>query len=311
MTEPQPSNSAEQSPTYSKIAVIPTVLGLVILFIVLLFPWDSLARRVAWEISIASGANVAISTLAPSLTARGPVLRARDVVIEHPAIDRLKIQELEIAPRELIGWLTGKPRLRLWTTTELGKIDGLLGLGETPNFVGSLSRIELSRLPLRLGYSGLKLAGQLDGEADITLDPKGTLRGRMTFRSTNLVLSSALPPIEISFQNAEGVIELLESGATRIESLKVESELLEGQLSGEVGLAHHSQSPPIDLNVDMQIIDADLQRLALSAGFPVSLDGRLNVRVRGTLDAPEFDGDGSQRNTQLRSNRRARARKNR
>ena len=311
MTDSPPAISSREPQTFSKPVLVAAVVGLVLFFIVLLFPWDSLARRVAWEISTASGGHVTISTLAPAITTRGPVLRARNVVIEHPAVDHLRLSELEIAPRQFLGWLTGTPSLRVWTTTELGEIDGVLRLGESTGFVGNLSRVELARLPLRLDASDVNLDGQLDGTADITLDPAGTLRGRMTFHSTSLVVTSGLLPIALAFEKAEGVIVILESGATRIEALRVESEILEGDLSGEIGLAHHSQSPPIDLNVDLRILDPGLRQLAPAAGIPISDTGQLKLRVRGTLDAPDFGERAGPVTTKTRASRRARARNSR
>jgi type II secretion system protein N len=293
--------------------LIAAIVGLVLFFTVLLFPWDSLARRVAWEISTASGGQVTISTLSPAITPRGPVLRAREVVIEHPALDRLRLSELEIAPRQLVGWLTGAPSLRIWTITELGQIDGVLGLGESMSFVGKLTGIELARLPLRLAASDVQLGGQLDGTADITLDPEGTLRGQMSFLSTSLVVTSGLLPTALSFEKAEGVVEILENGATRIKSLRLEGESLEGEISGEIGLSHHSQSPPIDLEVDLRVVDPGLRQLALAAGIPISRDGRLKLRVGGRLAAPDFgDGLGRAANAtpKTRASRHARNRKN-
>jgi type II secretion system protein N len=178
-------------------------------------------------------------------------------------------------------------------------------------FVGTLSQIELARLPLRLDASDVKLAGQLDGTSDITLDPKGTLRGRMTFHSTSLVVTSGLLPSELAFDKVEGIIEILENGATRIEALRVEGETLEGDLSGEIGLAHHSQSPPIDLNVDLRILDPGLRQIASAAGVPISRDGQLKLRVLGTLDAPKFGAGAGPVTTKARESRRARTRKSR
>jgi len=311
VTESPPSISSRGPQTLSKPVLIVAVVGLFLFFIALLFPWDSLARRVAWEISTASGGHVTISTLAPAVTARGPVLRARDVVIEHRSIDRLQLSELQIAPRQLVGWLTGTPSVRVWAATELGEIDGVLSFGDSAGYVGNMSRIELARLPLRLDASGVKLAGQLDGTADITLDPKGTLGGRMTFHSTSLVVTSALLPVELAFTKAEGVIVILENGATRLEALRVEGEILEGDLSGEIGLAHHSQSPPIDLSVDVRILDPRLRQLAADAGIPISHDGQLKLRVQGTLDAPSFGEGLAPETTKARASQRARPPKSR
>jgi type II secretion system protein N len=279
--------------TLPSFIAIPIVIILILAFILLGFPWDSLARRVAAEISAASGSTVSIENLAPALTARGPVLRARDVVIEHPAVDRVRLLELEIAVRWSTSWFMGEPALRIWADTELGLIDGILGLGDTSSFIGRVSQVELSRLPLRLDASGLRISGRLDADADVALDPNGTLSGRVAFLSPSLVVESNGLPMAIPFSRAEGVIVILDSGATQIESVMLEGELLEGRLSGEIGLVHHSQAPPIDLEAEFRIINPMLRQLAPGVGIPMSPNGEISVRVRGTLDAPEIESQST------------------
>ncbi len=278
----------------SRWAFLPTALSiplaalLVLIFVAILFPWDSLGRRIAWEISRVSGARVDVSNLAPALTARGPVLRARDVTIEHPAIDQVRLYELEIAPRFSTSWFGGQPTLRLWAQSGLGNADGVLRLGGEPTFVGSVSEVELARLPLRLDSSGVRFEGTLSVDADVALDPNGTLRGMLVFESQSLRMQTDQLPLEIRFTHAKGTIEILESGATRIDSVVVKGELVEAELSGEIGLVHLSQSPPIDFTAHIRIVDATLRRLAPGAGLMLSSSGEADVRVSGTLDAPDI-----------------------
>ncbi len=309
MTEPKPPMIRSGPRTLPRFVAFPIVIGLILAFIFVGFPWDSLARRVATEISVASGSSVSIKNLAPAVTARGLVLRARDVVIEHPAVDRVRLLELEIAPQWSMSWFMGEPALRIWADTELGLIDGVLGLGETSSFVGRVSQVELSRLPLRLDASGVRISGQLDADVNVALDPTGTLSGRVAFLSPSLVVESNQLPMAIPFSRAEGVIVILENGATQIESVKLEGQLLEGKLSGEIGLVHHSQTPPIDLKAEFHIVNPMLRQLAPSVGIPVSSNGEINIRIRGTLDAPEIES-WSPRNVSKAGppNRRSRSR---
>jgi type II secretion system protein N len=273
----------------SKPIGIPIAILLTLGFIILLFPWDSLSRRVAWEISAAVGSHVSIELLAPAVTARGPVLRARDVLIEHPAVDRVHLRELEIAPRWSSSWIQGEPKLRIWADSELGLIDGVLELGAAPSFVGSISRVELASLPLRLDASGVGVVGQIHADAEIALDPNGTLHGRVVFESPSLLLEADQLPMPIPLTQAKGVIVILEDGATQIESASFEGELIEGQLSGNIGLVHSSQSPPIDLNAKIRIVDPLLRQLAAGSGLSISPNGELSMHVSGTLAAPEIE----------------------
>ncbi len=268
--------------------MIPLAGLITLVFIAILFPWDAIGRRLAFEIGAASGARVSLEDLAPSVTARGPVLRARNVVIEHPSVHALRVAVLEVAPRLSTSWFRGEPRLRIYADSELGVVDGVLLLGPAPAFDGHVERVAIERLPLRLDASGMKVAGELGAEADVALDPGGTLRGRVDFDSSALRFEASLLPKPIFFSRATGTLSILESGATRIENVKLEGDQLRGTLSGEIGLVHRSQPPPLDLQADFEILDAELRALALGAHFPISPEGRAALQIRGTAAAPEI-----------------------
>jgi type II secretion system protein N len=292
VSESTPSLGGSQQATLP-LALNLTIAAVVIaFFVVVLFPWDSLGRRIAWEISRVSGARVDVPNLAPAFTARGPVLRAMDVTIEHPAVQRVQLFELEIGPRFSTSWFGGNPTLRLWAQSGLGNVDGVLRLGSEPAYVGSVRDVDLSRLPLRLDASGVRFGGVLSADADVALDPSGTLKGSVDFESPSLTVQSNQLPLAIPFSHATGRIEILESGATRIESVVLTGTVVEAEVSGEIGLVHRSQSPPIDLTVHIRVVDATLQQLAPSAGLRLSSDGEADVRVGGTLDAPQIQPTG-------------------
>lgn len=288
MSEPNALDVDRPARSASLAGLLPLAALIVVAFIVLLFPWDSLGRRVAWEISRVSGARVDVSDLSPAITARGPVLRARNVVVEHPAVDRLRLSELEIAPRLSMSWFRGDPTLRVWAQTDLGHVDGVLRLGDEPAYVGRVTEVELARLPLRLEASELRFSGRLDADADVALDPNGTLQGRVAFESPSLSIQSSQFPMAIPFSHADGVIEIVESGATRIESVRLEGPVIEGTLSGEIGLVHRSQSPPIDLSARVTVHEPLFRQLADGAGLRLSAEGEADVELRGTIDAPEI-----------------------
>ncbi|MEZ4330763.1 MAG: type II secretion system protein GspN [Myxococcota bacterium] len=268
------------------LAVVALVLILV--FVALLFPWDAVARRLAYEIGSASGARVSLDDLAPAWTARGPVLRARNVTIEHPSVRVLRVATLEVAPRFSTSWLAGEPRLRIFADSDLGRVDGRLRLGAAPAFDGRVERVTIERLPLRLDAAGIQVEGELAADADVELDPNGTLRGRVEFTSPRLRLEAAMLPLPLDFSRAEGALTLLDSGATRIDAVELDGAQLRGTLSGEIGLVHHSQPPPLALRADIEIVDPDLRALALAARVPIASDGRGAFEIRGSAAAPEL-----------------------
>ena len=288
MSEPTESSSGGSAGFLPKALAIPLAAVLILVFIVLLFPWDAVGRRIAWEISRVSGATVEVVDLSPGLSARGPVLRARDVTIDHPAVGKTRLFELEIAPRLSMSWFGGDPTVRVWAQTGLGNADGVLRLGSEPAYQGLVSEVELARLPLRLEASQLKLSGKIDAEADVALDPNGTLSGRVDFESPSLRIVTPIIPMAITFTRTTGSIEILETGATRITNVRLEGPIFDGEINGEIGLVHRSQSPPIDLTAQVHIKDKILRSLAPNAGLRIDADGNANILLMGTIDEPRI-----------------------
>ncbi len=289
MSESNVPVSSGGSPFLSRAILVPLCLLLFLLFATLLFPWDALGRRIAWEINQVSAAQVEVDSLSPAISVRGPVLRATDVSIRHPAVDRVRVFTLEIAPRFSTSWFGGDPTVRIWAETGLGTADGVLRLGDTPAYVGRVTEVELSRIPLRLDTNNLQLGGRLDADADVALDPDGTLRGRVEFESPSLRIQTSMLPVQIPFTRTTGVIEILETGATRISDVILEGEVVAGTIEGEIGLVHRSQSPPLDLRADLRVLDATLRRLAPSAGLRLGPDGAIALRVSGTAAEPKLE----------------------
>ena len=284
------ANTSTQAPGASFLptrVLLPLSAMLLVLFVLLLFPWDSLGRRIAWEISRVSGARVEVTDLGPALSARGPVMRARDVDIQHPAIERVRLGTLEIAPRLAASWLSGNPKLRIWADTELGVLDGVLSLGPEPAYLGRVRNVELTRLPLRLDPSQLHLAGRLSADADVALAPNGTLSGELHFDSSALEVETERLPIAIPFSRATGTVEILPSGDTRISGIELEGPMIEGHIEGKIGLVHRSQSPPIDLAATLRIHDPVLLDMAQSNGFPITNGNQTNFDLSGTVASPQ------------------------
>lgn len=288
MPETNLSVSGSGSARLTRFALVPACLLITLLFTALLFPWEAVGRRVAWEINRVSAADVEMRDISPALTARGPVLRARDLVVDHPAVERVRLAVLELAPRFSTSWFSGEPTIRVWAETSLGVADGLLRLGAAPAYRGRVSEVEIARLPLRLDSNELQISGRLDADVDVALDPAGTLQGRIEFDSPSLRIQTALLPVQIPFSRTTGVIEILESGATRISDVSLEGDVIEGTLAGEVGLVHRSQPPPLDFHADLRILDATLARLAPAAGLRPGPDGEVSIELTGNASAPRL-----------------------
>ena len=99
-------------------------------------------------------------------------------------------------------------------------------------------------------------------------------------------------PKPLVFTRATGTLSILESGATRIESVKLEGEQIRGTLEGEIGLVHRSQPPPLDLRAELDVVDPELRALAQAAQLPIDPDGRASLSIGGTAALPLLTARG-------------------
>ena len=123
-------------------------------------------------------------------------------------------------------------------------------------------------------------------EVDLLLALEGPEALRVAFQAPSYVVKSSGASGIWSFGQSTGIVEILESGATRLDSVRLEGAVVSVSVEGEIGLVHHSQAPPVDLVADLRVEEPSLRRMASGLGLRLDAAGATSVRVQGPLDRP-------------------------
>jgi type II secretion system protein N len=256
-------------------------------FVVLGFPYDRIAPRLATALSAATGAQTSIGRMAIGPSLGGPELRLWNVSLAWPGGQQVRVDRLRVHPAWSLAWLRGHPALALAVRSPLGEVDGTLVLGREPGFRGTLHGVALGQLPLDALAPGTQLDGQADGTVDFTLaaaGPDGTAR----FEATKGSLSVPLLPIGIPFDKLAGDIALGGGALLQIDSLSLDGPLVSLSGSGRIGRASRIEQSPLALNARIEARDPSLRSLLQAQGVAVGATGATQIEVGGTLGRPQL-----------------------
>jgi type II secretion system protein N len=152
------------------------------------FPWNTLKDRIAIQISEATGWEVEAKSLEPSwLTG----VRIEGLKLEPPEVSEPLVLDEVVARARLLSFLTGGMGVSAWLPIGQGELDVTLAKCSEETLVrAKANAVELGMVPGFAALTGLPLSGQLDLDADVTLDQKDAAEssGRVKLSGTNLEL---------------------------------------------------------------------------------------------------------------------------
>lgn len=282
MSDAAPTAEGGRSPRISTILLAGVLLTAT--FMLLRFPYERLADRLAAAVEARSGARVQLGSVSLGLVRWGPGLRADGARIQLPSGSRVDLESLGVRPALSLSWLAGRPALATELVGPQGRARGVVTLGTGGGFRGRLEDVVLGQLPPEL------LSGpfQLDGVADIDVDLAGGEQGsegRVVFEAREGILQHPQLPLPMPFQKLDGEIELGGDAMATIHRLGLESPLASGKAKGTIGRAARFELAPLDLDLELTVSGPIRGSLA-AQGVKVGRDGELRMSVMGTPAQP-------------------------
>ncbi|MEN8183581.1 MAG: type II secretion system protein GspN [Myxococcota bacterium] len=264
--------------------IVLLALGLIALFVGILFPYGRYGSSLARGLGSQLGADVQVGEMGPALSWGGPVLRASEVVVRLGDGRRLDVAELRVRPALSASWLRLDPALRVWAESSAGVVNGTLWLGESSAFQGRVADLDLETLGAESLAEGLALRGRADLEIDLQTASEGLL-GRISLDARDGSL--AFPPygLPVPFTEARARIELDPASGVRIESFEVEDPGLSFTAQGTLGNRPSLEHGRLDVEGQVEVRNPGL-RAVLAGGLPLDGQGRAPLRLQGTLARP-------------------------
>jgi type II secretion system protein N len=258
------------------------VLGLVLVFLAVRFPYERLLPAALAAARAATGAEVVASDLGLGLGLGGPHLRARDVRARWPGAQELAFDTVRLRPAWSPSWLAGRPAWHVAAEGAAGAWQGTLGIDR---LAGAWRDVESDALPWILLGSLAPLHGRVSGELDLARSD-GAWRGSARLSGADGSVDLPGLPVAIPFVALEAALAVAPEQVT-LASGRLEGPLVTARAGGTLAAAGGAFATwPIDLQVEIESIDPALRGYLGPLGIPVAADGRAQVRIGGTLAAP-------------------------
>ena len=278
---------AEEAPEGRTLRVGTIVLAgvaLTLFFMLLRFPYERLADRIAESVEHRTGARLQLGEVSLGLVRWGPGLTADGVRVHMPSGSRVELDRVGVRPALSLSWLRGRPALATEADGAQGGAHGVITLGEGGGFRGRLEAVQLGELPAELLSGPLQIEGRVDADVDLAGGQRGS-EGRVVFQAREGLLQHPGFPLPIPFDSLEGEIDLGGDRMAAIRRFDLSSPLASGRATGNVGHAAVFADAPLDLDIELVVSDAI--RGSLNAqGVKVGKDGRLRMNVMGTPAEP-------------------------
>lgn len=261
------------------------VLGAVCLLLVLVFflaqfPYARLRAPLARAASDALGAQVTIGSLHGGPTG----LRLEQVRVRPSGSPAWEVARVRLRPALSLAWLKGIPALALRAEAWGAHLDGTALLdAEAPGFDGQVRGLDPAALPPGLLADEPPWIGAVDLDADLVQGAAGP-EGWLVLRGREGALTIPGLPFALPYDRLEGRARLGSEGV-QLEAFELEGPMLSGSAQGRLGAGPPTQAP-LDLELTLRRAVPDVRDLLRGLGVPLDADGRVRLRIGGTLQAP-------------------------
>ena len=220
------------------------------------FPWNVLKDRIAIQISEATGWGVEAESLEPSwLTG----VRIEGLKLEPPEAAEPVILDEVVARARLLSFLTGGMGVSAWLPLGQGELDVTLAKGSKETLVRAKAvAVELGMVPGFAALTGLPLSGQLDLDADVTLDQKDVAAssGQVKLSGTDLELGEGgkvanFPVPALRLGNLDWEMDI-EKGKIELPQQQMRGGDVDLDVEGTIDLATPIERTTLNLNVSFR-----------------------------------------------------------
>jgi type II secretion system protein N len=263
-------------------------LALVLIFLLILFPYGRLRDSALARLAQATGASVSLDDLDGGLSVGGPSLLATNLLLRWPDRRELLLERARVRPAWSFSWLRGDPALHLDLTGPAGNAVGTVWPIPGLAFAGRVRGVQLSLLPLDHLADPLPLLGRLDAEIDLRTGPKGPT-GSIRFESQDGSIALPHLPFGIPFQEARGEVERSESGFITVREFELSGPMLSTTAQGSIAASRRPEEGALDLEGELVVADPAVRDMIQPYGIRFDPDGVARFHISGTVSRPVLE----------------------
>jgi len=278
-------------------AYVVYITGATLLFLYILFPSDTVKDYIEYRAgSVAPGITCYMENLAPAIPP-GLLLSNMYILSEDESLVRLDSIRLSPAWRT---FLSMEPGIRMTAAAAKGDIDGTVkmrGGGDNRMLIGNISAssIDLEDLFALELFFPAAFSGSLSATARYETAVRHIDRFEGTGHATVSISGFRMNPhesilgvldrLEFSSMEAEMTVE---NDRVRIDRLDLSGQQVSAQGSGTVTLRFPMEASRINLEGTVELHPQMLSRFRPLLPGQYQRDGRIPVRITGTLERPRY-----------------------
>ena len=252
-------------PLLRKLVVPVTAVVFFVLFLVLTFPYDTLALRLTAEAQ-REGAELTIGSLGPAGLGG---LRARDVKLRFPPspngepASEVKLERADLSP-DLLALILRRTSFGFSADGYGGTVKGHLALSNDPRTPGLTSLridardVDLATLPVSELMNGLTVGGKMQLKMELkSLQPVETAAGELQLNLDNVAITGSLMGMTLP-KTLLGKLEggaTVEKGVAKFDKTTTRGGDIDADLDGNVSLRPLFSLSQADLHVRFRPAD--------------------------------------------------------
>ncbi len=268
-----------------RVAIPAGAALLTLLFVAIGFPYDRLRDVAAAKAGQMLGAQVRMASLAPTLSLLGPGVAASELSVTLADGRHFGVAKARVRPAWSAAWLRGRPALHVDVTAAEGHAAGTLVLGPEPGFAGTVSDVDLAKLPAAAALPGLSLDGTASGDVDLRRTPAGP-RGAIDLTARGGSVAMPGMPIALPFETLVAKAAITDAALAEGVDVDLQGPMLTAKIRGSVGQAPVVTNAPLDLQLQVKVVDPSLRPVLGATGLRLAQDGTAEMRLTGSVGRP-------------------------
>ncbi|MBI1908903.1 MAG: type II secretion system protein GspN [Deltaproteobacteria bacterium] len=279
-----------------------------LLFLLTLFPYDSIKGRITRELENGLGGayQVTINKIRP-FPLLGVVLKNVQIKEARSQNDFIKLDKASLSLR-LLPLLWGSVQTRFDAKIGKGELEGSFASGRNRYHVSlSLDGINLGELKSLATRYGLNLSSQISGQVDLELFPAEPIRNQgsvhlvlkelrlleseLKVGEGEMAMSFNLPPLQMAVNTVPSVIDMrMDKGNMEVKSFEFKGGDLELNLSGKLYIAQSLSNSRLNLKGSFGVNPAASSRLPFLVLIEKEKgsDGQFPLTVTGRVEKPSI-----------------------
>ena len=283
-------------PTKKTLLYTAYIIGITVIFLYYLFPSDAVRDYVVYKITRGNpGVSVTIDRVSPVLP---PGIKLHDVGIAHGNRALVDLDSLKITPG-LLSFFSNTKTTRFKGRVNGGTVNGWAEVDSSKNqpvekIEGTISGIQVQRIPALKHLSAYKISGNLGGDFTIgSTGPRRSMTGKLTLSDCRIDFDQPIiGQSSLRFNNINADL-VLNKGTLVIKKFSARGNQLNADISGTIALDRSGRGNALNLNGSVTPHHGFLAKIGNS--IPADLlqqkkagKTTLSFIIGGTLEAPNF-----------------------